>query len=244
MAGDHVDAALALLGPEATHADAERCLRWAEWTPCGAGDWAIALAAPQGGVVARISPFDPVGPFTARLYAEASGTGLVPRLFAHRRLAGGGDLQFLERLDAVPQEDAVAFLAALAGPEPGFEELAAVVTDVHAAALCELPWCGPLDSNPANVMRTSDGRLVLIDPYYADGPALYATARGNPDLVVARIPADERRYLTEIPLAGSGPWGPGEQDSLRALLQDADRRRLARSETRATAGARPRRTSP
>ncbi len=209
------------LGPDATHRDAEDLLREAGWTPCGAGDWAFALAAPDADLVARISPFDPVGPYTARLYEDAAATGLVPRLVAHRRLAGGGDLQVMERLQAASASDAVDFLARLA-TDPDLAELAAVVTRTHAEAQRDLPWCGPLDGNPSNVMRTLAGRLVLTDPYYADGPNLYATAENDPDRVVALIPEPERRFMTEIPLAESGPWSPEDRDALRDKLRRAD----------------------
>ena len=60
---------------------------------------------------------------------------------------------------------------------------------------------------------------------YADGPDLYATAAGNPDLVAARIPETERRFITEIPLAASGPWAPGAQEAIRSALAAADARR-------------------
>lgn len=209
------------LGLDATHHDVEGLLRREGWAWCGAGDWAFALAAPDGDVVARISPFDPVGPHTARLYREAAGTGRVPRLFAHRRLAGGGDLQVMERLAPVPVSDAVDFLTRLA-VDADFAELTAVVARVHADAVRELPWCGPLDTNPSNVMQTTSGRLVLTDPYYADGPDLYATAESDPDRVVALIPENERRFMTEIPLADSGPWKPADRKALRDKLRRAD----------------------
>jgi hypothetical protein len=99
---------LALIGPEATHRDAEQALLAAGWTPCGAGDWAIALRSPDGTAAARISPFDPTGPYSASLYREAAHTRQVPELFAHRRLSGGGDLQLMEWLRPVPQPDAAA----------------------------------------------------------------------------------------------------------------------------------------
>lgn len=220
---------LAALTPASTHRDVERELRAAGWTPCGVGDWAIALAAPDGDVVARISPFDPVGPYTARLYTEAAATGRVPRLRAHRRLAGGGDLQVMERLGSVPEPEAAQFLTRLAKPEPELAELADAVARIHHDAQRDLPWCGPLDTNPANVMRAPDGRIVLTDPYYADGPNLYATAERDPDDVVARIPEHERRYMTEIPLGCSGPWKPGEQAALRERLRRADDRRAERA---------------
>jgi len=264
---------LDVLPAGATHREVEHLLREQGWTSCGEGDWAIALAAPEAEVVARISPFDPVGPYTARLYREAAGTGLVPRLLAHRRLAGGGDLQILERLTEVPATDAAAFHRRLAaasaasagaerpeqrpmptdpgtGPDPGTDpapgrapdpaalaELARAVARIHAEALRDLPWCGPLDDNPANVMRTASGTPVLIDPYFAGGPDLYATAEHDPDQLVARIPEPERRYMTEIPLAGSGPWSAVDRAALREKIARADARRAADGNGAAAPGA-------
>jgi hypothetical protein len=54
-------------------------------------------------------------------------------------------------------------------------------------------------------MSNADGRIVVTDLFYADGPNLYETAWTDPDLVVARIPESERRFMTEIPTAHSGP---------------------------------------
>src|SRR4051812_14756833 len=219
MTSEEADAqgdVLGLLGRQADHRDVEQALLAAGWTPCGAGDWAIALRSPDHTAAARISPFDPTGPYSAALYREAAHTRQVPRLFAHRRLSGGGDLQLLEWLHPAPCDDARAFHSAIAARSPEVAELADIVHRVHERALRELPWCGPLDDNPANVMRAADGRLVVVDLFYADGPALYAAAASQPDLVAARIPEDERRFMTEIPLATSGPWRPGEQETIRA----------------------------
>jgi len=196
----------------------------AGWTPCGAGDWAIALRSPDGTTAARISPFDPTGPYSAALYREAAHTRQVPELFAHRRLAGGGDLQVMELLRPVADDEAHAFHEAIKRRDPAVAELADVVRRVHERARRELPWCGPLDHNPANVMRAADGRLVVTDLFYADGPSLYATAAEDPDLVVARIPEPERRFMTEIPVASSGPWEPERREAMRAGLAAADAR--------------------
>ncbi|MDN5688486.1 MAG: hypothetical protein L0G94_17670, partial [Brachybacterium sp.] len=167
MPDPHRHAVLAALDADATHRDVETLLRDAGWSPCGAGDWAVALASPGNDIVARISPFDPIGPYTARLYREAATTAQVPRLLHHRRLTGGGDLQVMERLAPVPETIAAEFLAELARYDTDLVELARVLRRVHEDALRDLPWCGPLDTNPSNVMRAPDGRLVLIDPYYA-----------------------------------------------------------------------------
>jgi hypothetical protein len=222
-AGPHSEA-LALLGPQADHRDEEQAFLMAGWTPCGAGDWAIALRSPDGTAAARISPFDPTGPYSAALYREAAHTRQVPELFAHRRLTGGGDLQVLEWLRPVPEDEAVAFHRAISRRACDVADLADVVRRIHERARRELPWCGPLDDNPANVMRATDGRLVVADLFYADGPNLYATAATDPDLVVARIPEVERRFMTDIPLAASGPWEPRLREAMRAGLAAADAR--------------------
>ena len=205
----------------------ERALRAAGWTDGGSGDWAIALRSPDGARAARISPFDPTGPYAAALYREAAHTRQVPVLFEHRRLTGGGDLQVMEWLHPVPEAEAIAFHEAVARGDAGVAGLVEVVRRVHERARRELPWCGPLDHNPANVMRTADGRLVVIDLFYADGINLYETAATDPDLVVARIPEPERRFMTEIPLTSSGPWAPEARAAMRAALAAADARASA-----------------
>jgi hypothetical protein len=215
------------MGRQADHRDAEQTLLAAGWTTCGAGDWAIALRSPDGTAAARISPFDPTGPYAATLYREAAHTRQVPELFAHRRLTGGGDLQVLEWLRPVPEEEAVAFHQAITRRAPEVADLVDAIRRVHERARRELPWCGPLDDNPATVMRAADGRLVVADLFYADGPNLYATAATNPELVVARIPEIERRFMTEIPLAASGPWEPGAREAMRAGLAAADARKAS-----------------
>lgn len=207
------------------HREAERTLLAAGWMPCGAGDWAIALLSPDGTTAARISPFDPTGPYTAALYRQARHTRQVPELFAHDRLVGGGDLQMMEWLRPVAEEEAVAFHQAVARRAPEVAELVDVIHRIHEQARRELPWCGPLDHNPANVMRAADGRLVVADLFYADGPNLYATAATNPDLIVAKIPEAERRFMTEIPLTASGPWKASARDAIRAGLAAADARK-------------------
>jgi len=220
-------AVLGLLSPEADYLEVERALAEEGWAPGGVGDWAFALRSPDGTVAARISPFDPTGPYTAALYDQAAHTRQVPRLFAHRRLGGGGDLQLLEWLEPSDEDEGVAFQRAIGEAAPEVAELTMAIQRVHAQARRELPWCGPVDTNPANVMRAADGRLVVTDLFYADGPNLYATAWSDPDLVVARIPEAERRFMTQIPTAHSGPWESGTREQMRELLKAADARRQA-----------------
>ena len=221
-------ARLTTLGEHANHRMAEAALRDAGWTKVAAGDWAIALRSPDWSMAARISPFDPTGPYAAALYREAATTRQVPNLYAHRRLAGGGDLQIMEWLDPVPEHIAAAAHRAIADRAPEYAELADTIHRVHQRAKEALPWCGPLDDNPSNIMRASDGHLVVTDLFYADGPNLYAAAAEDPDLVVARIPEHERRYLTEIPLSSSGGWAPGAQEAIRAGIDAAEARLTSR----------------
>lgn len=125
------------------------------------------------------------------------------------------------------RSESVALHRAIAEQTPEVADLVEVVRRVHEQACRDLPWCGPLDDNPANVMRTADGRLVVVDLFYADGPNLYASAATNPDLVVGLIPEAERRFMTEIPLASSGPWKPNAREAMRAGLAAADTRKAA-----------------
>ena len=231
--GNVLPTAVTEAGPSAAYREVEQLLRGAGWTDCGAGDWAFALASPDGALAARISPFDPVGPYTARLYERAAGTGLVPRMLLHHRLAGGADLLVMEQLLSVGESDAHAFLAAFSRAEGELGALASVVQAIHAEARRELYWCGPLDTNPSNIMRRPAGagprtRAVLTDPFYADGPNLYAMAEEDPDRFVTTLPAHERQHLTEIPLACSGPWPDEAREGLRARLLSADQRAASR----------------
>jgi hypothetical protein len=221
------EALLELLSPDADYRDVEATLAGQGWTPGGVGDWAFVLRSPDCTVAARISPFDPTGPYTAALYTQAAHTQQVPKLFAHRRLNGGGDLQLLEWLEPVSEDEAAAFQRAIAEGSAEVAELVTVIRRVHEQAQRDLPWCGPVDTNPSNVSRAADGRIVVTDLFYADGPNLYATAWNDPDLLVARIPETERRFMTLIPTAHSGPWDTGTRQEMRDLLAAADARRAA-----------------
>jgi hypothetical protein len=66
------------LPADADHDQVERVLLADGWSRCGVGDWAVVLADPRGDVAARISPFDPVAPYTAELFRLAAGTRQVP----------------------------------------------------------------------------------------------------------------------------------------------------------------------
>ena len=58
------------LGADADHRVAARALEEAGWQPCGTGDWAFVFRSPSGTRAARLSPFDPCAPYTARFYRE------------------------------------------------------------------------------------------------------------------------------------------------------------------------------
>jgi hypothetical protein len=130
----------------------------------------------------------------------------------------------MEYLEPVPEDVGSAFHRALAVRDPWVAELADHIAHVHALGRAEQPWWGPLDDNPANVMRGSDGRLVVADLFYADGPALYATVRTDSDRIVHDYPEHLRRHMTELPLASSGGWPEGDAERMRSALGAADAR--------------------
>lgn len=211
------------LPADTDHAQVTALLRGAGWQDAGAGDWAIALRSPSGMRAARISPFDPAAPWTAELYRRGATTKLLPRLDRERALAGGGSLLVLEWLYPVEPEEGNRLHMRLRDGDPTLAPLRDVLDEVSAEAAAVVPWFGPVDDNPANVMRADDGRLVLTDPFYVDGSTLYATVLADPDLVARAIPLEQRRGMFDLPLAGSGQWHPEERDLMRSRLEAADR---------------------
>jgi hypothetical protein len=209
---------------DADHAGAEHALAAAGWTRCGVGDWAVVLASPSGALAARISPFDPVAPYTAELFGRAVATGQVPILHAYVGLEGGAVCTVMERLRPVDPDEGAAFFRALQARDPHLLELATILDDVYAGARRELPWCGPLDPNPSNVMRRPGDGLVLTDPFYADGPNLYGSLLTDPSEVARKIPAGRRRHMFELPMAETGPFEPDERRRMEAGLAAADAR--------------------
>lgn len=212
------------LGPDSGHVDAEGLLTGAGWTRCGVGDWAVVLASPSGTLAARISPFDPVAPYTAELFRRAAATRQVPTLHAYLELEGGAVCTVMERLRPVDPDRASAFFTAIDAREPRLVALVEAIELVLARARAELPWCGPLDPNPSNVMGRADGELVLTDPFYADGPGLFGSLATDPSEVARKIPPEQRRHMFELPLAESGPWRGDERRRLQSRLAEADRR--------------------
>jgi hypothetical protein len=210
------------LPADADHVVVEQALRRAGWSPCGVGDWAVVLASPSGQLAARISPFDPTAAYTSALFRRAAATCQVPVLHAFRELEGGAVCSVMERLHPVEQDEGAAFFRALDAREPQVADLVAAIDEVLGAASRELPWCGPLDPNPSNVMRRATGELVLTDPFYADGPNLYGSILTDPMVVARAFPAARRRHMLELPLAESGPWDPVEREKMRAALAWAD----------------------
>jgi 8-oxo-dGTP pyrophosphatase MutT (NUDIX family) len=210
------------LRPGSDHDEAREHLLRQGWVECGRGDWAIALRSPDGRLAARISPFDPAAPFTAALYRAGQASGWFPRLHLELPLDGGGSLLLMELLEPVDIATGAAVHRRLRDPDPEIAPAAALVERFHRAAVAELPWCGPVDDNPANVMRAADGSLRITDPYSADGPTLYGLLLTDPAVVAEAIPRHLRRHLLEIPLAGSGGWDEVQREHMREGLARAD----------------------
>ena len=165
------------------HVTAEALLASHGWTVSGFGDWAVVLRSPSGELAARISPFDPVAPYTVRLFREAAGTHQVPILHAHRGLEGGAVMTVMEFLLPAERDQATSFFQALEERRAEVAVLADVLERILARASDDLPWCDRVDANPANVMRRVGGGLVLTDPFdYAAEDTLmdsWAAARAS-----------------------------------------------------------------
>ena len=212
------------LPEHADHAITEQVLQAAGWTRCGVGDWAVVFASPSGTLAARISPFDPVAPYTCELFRLAADTAQVPALHAYLDLEGGAVCTVMERLHPVDPDAGATFFRTLDGRGPEVAKLVRAIDTVLGRARRELTWCGPLDPNPSNVMRREAGELVLTDPFYADGPHLYGSLLTDPMLVATAFPEERRRHMFELPLAETGPWDPDERQRMKSMLAAADER--------------------
>jgi hypothetical protein len=76
------------------------------WTPCGVGDWAVALRDPAGRLAARICPFDPAYSAFLELCRRCAGSRYLPHLDLTAALEGGGSLTVLAFL--APAREAAA----------------------------------------------------------------------------------------------------------------------------------------
>lgn len=68
----------------------------------------------------------------------------------------------------------------------------------------------------------ADGSLVLIDPFYADGPSLFAAVLNDPARVAASTPPAQRRYMFDLPFHHSGTANSGLLTAMRHALEAAD----------------------
>jgi hypothetical protein len=215
---EHVES----IDAHADHSDAEAHLLALGWAACGRGDWAIALQSPSGQLAARISPFDPTAPFTAKLYRAGRVTGWFPELLLERPLTGGANLLLMEFLHPAALELGIDIHRRRQAKDHGIRDAADLIEQIHAEASRALTWCGPIDDNPSNIMVAGDGSPRITDPYYAAGPALYGAVLNSPLEVARAIPAEQRRHILEIPMDSTGRWDPQLLSEMRDGLARAD----------------------
>jgi hypothetical protein len=173
----------------------------AGWVPCGAGDWAVGLRSPEGGLVARVCPFDPAYSAFVELCRVCAGNRWLPKVELAADLEVGGSVVFLEFVAPVEQEIAeqVAEQWKRAAGDAQFEELRRAAQRIDAEYRNSTPWWDGFDLNSAHIRRTVDGRLVLIDVFCMDGASLYGQILEDVGEVHRLIPRERMRYALEIP---------------------------------------------
>ncbi|WFB06619.1 hypothetical protein LRS74_05860 [Streptomyces sp. LX-29] len=194
---------------DSTHREALAELVQRGWTPCGVGDWAVAVRSPTGHLVARICPFDPAYAAFLELCRRCAGNPYLPRVALEAALDGGGTLTVLEYLPPLEAEKAAeiaerwrAVGAAATRGGPGDPDLAAVyrvAAEVDEEFRSRVPWWYGFDLNAGNVRRALDGRVVLVDVFCLDGEKLYGQVLADAEEVRRRIPEHRIRHLLEIP---------------------------------------------
>jgi hypothetical protein len=186
------------------------------WTPCGIGDWAVAVRSPGGLLAARICPFDPAYPAFLELCRQRPGNRYLPRVDLTASLDGGGSLTVMEFLTP-SQEAAAAHLIRNWEQDDQDAELSALRTAalaVDAEYRTGMPWWDGIDLNQENIRRSIDGQLKLVDVFCVDGAALYGQILEDAAVVRRLLLGEQRRYLLEIPYLAR-ECSPDELDALR-----------------------------
>ncbi|MDN3238341.1 hypothetical protein [Glycomyces tritici] len=169
------------------------------WNVCGVGDWATVWRSPDGELAARVCPFEPAYAVFVRLCRMLAGNPLLPRIELDAPLEGGGRLTVMECLVPADKDQAAAVWRRW--DAEGDDPIAAVRAEAErlsAEAAAAIPYWGGLDRNPGNVMATPAGEPRLVDLFYADGLVIYTELLADPATVLARFPAEQRRYMAEI----------------------------------------------
>lgn len=170
------------------------------WTPCGIGDWAYGLRSPTGLLAARVSPFDPAYGAFVELCRRVPDNPYLPRIELTCQLDGGGSLVVMEFLLPAGNKEHAALAADWqGGAEAELRTVRREADAVDAEYRERQPWWDGIDFNRGNVRRAIDGRPVLIDIFCLDGWGLYGQVLQDADAVRRLIPADQCRYLLEIP---------------------------------------------
>jgi len=172
-----------------------------DWVPFGAGDWAVALRSPGGGLVARVCPFDPAYRAFVDLCRECAGNPWLPRIELASALEGGGLVVFLEYLAPVgqPMSERVAERWRARADDPEFGELCRAARRIDARYRESTPWWGLCDLETHDLFWSADDHPVLIDIYCMAGSDLYGAILEDVAAVHRRIPREQMRYALEIP---------------------------------------------
>lgn len=190
------------------------------WNVCGLGDWATVWRSPDGGLVARVSPFEPAYGVFVELCRSLPDHPLLPEIAFDAPLAGGGRVTVLEFLLPAEQgeADAVVRRWADAAQDDPITVVRQTAERLDAEAARSVPFWGGLDHNPGNVLRNAAGDPKLVDLFYAAGLKIYQALREDPARIAEAFPADRRQYLCDI-AALARYSRPDELAALRAAEQ-------------------------
>jgi hypothetical protein len=190
------------------------------WSVCGVGDWATVWRSPDGGQVARISPFEPAYAVFVELCRRLGPNPLLPRIDFDAPLEGGGRLTVMEFLLAVEEEEAAEVVERWKAAEAQDEitEVRREAEGLNTKAADSVPFWGGLDLNPGNVMKDTAGQLKLVDLFYAAGKEIYRALLENPAKIAECYAPEQRKYMCDI-AALTRMSSPEELAALRSAAE-------------------------
>ena len=202
--------------------EAREMLSAAGWAEVGSGDWACVLASPDGGVVARVTPFDPAFRLFADACLKVPSNPFLVRVDKLVPLRRQGYVVVMERLHPV-DEDRARRLAAVLAAEPGaasappagdesdlavnpdVADLRGRIRELVAEGERRFRRWGGADIRPENIMQTIDGQLRVTDPVFVRGLDIFEAIRdGHADQLTDFSCADLQDFLS-IPAFPPGP---------------------------------------
>jgi hypothetical protein len=202
------------------------------------------FAAPDGSIVARVTPWDPGYLLYTRVCLQCSQNAYLPHIEQVSPLVSGGYVVLMERLQPADPERARAFCRALGiandtgdpagetdwmtaavdssafNDDKDLTELRQILREAMNFGAAQIPFWGGSDIGIRDVMVTPLGQLKLLDPFFIRGSDIANAVLGRRVDLLQSIPLDEIESSLRLPVLEARYPGYPDPDELRRILRE------------------------